>query len=92
MTALGKPLAQCPDNDNHNVDAIDSLMILPPISIAYRNAPQQERYDAIKRAIQSTRRITDFKYAYVYSDMLVGILVEGKSLLEVATIAAAKLR
>lgn len=79
----------CPDNDGHNVDAIDALMTVPIVTAAYIKSSKDERYAAVKDAIQSTRKTTMvLKYAYLYSDMIVSV-VEGSSIRD-ATAAAAR--
>lgn len=80
----GKPPHACPDNDSHNVDAIDALMVLPPVVILHLNSSANERYEAIKHAIQTTRDTTAvLRYANVYADMLVAVL-QGTSIQEAA--------
>jgi ADP-ribosyl-[dinitrogen reductase] hydrolase len=65
------PLPQCPDNDSHNVDAIDALMIVPPIVWANLNADKTQRDEAITAAISCTRNCsTALSYAHLYGDML----------------------
>ena len=34
----GKQPSECPDNDGHNVDAIDALTITVPVIIKYSNS------------------------------------------------------
>ena len=76
---------KCPDNDGHNVDAIDALMTVPIITAAYINSSKDDRYAAIKDAIQSTRNTTKvLKYAYLYSDMIVSV-IEGTSIRDATT-------
>lgn len=74
----------CPDNDGHNVDTIDALMIVPPVVLANVNAPAEERNRAIKAAIQATRKSeTVLRFAYLYSEMLLALLA-GANMREVA--------
>ena len=49
---------KCPDNDGHNVDAIDALMTVPVTTIAMIDKDRDARLEAVKNAIQVTRRTT----------------------------------
>ena len=49
---------KCPDNDGHNVDAIDALMTVPVTTIAMIEKDRDTRLEAVKNAIQATRRTT----------------------------------
>ena len=49
---------KCPDNDGHNVDAIDALMTVPVTTIAMLEKDRDTRLEAVKNAIQATRRTT----------------------------------
>eukprot|EP01034_Spumella_vulgaris_P030228 gene30228-37401_t len=70
----------CPDNDAHNVDAIDALMTVPPVALAHHNSSREVRNSAIRAAIQTTRNTeTVLPYAYLYADMLL-LVLEGMSL------------
>ena len=71
----GVSAQDCPDNDAHNVDAIDALMVLPPVVLAHIHSSREVRNEAIKRAIQTTRQTNAvLPFAYVYSDMLLALL------------------
>jgi ADP-ribosyl-[dinitrogen reductase] hydrolase len=86
----GTPLEQCPDNDSHNVDAIDALMIIPPIVWSMLNSSKEERDEAITTAIMCTRRCTvTIRYALIYADMLHSIAT-GKSTVAEAAITTGK--
>ena len=75
---------QCPDNDSHNVDAIDALMIVPPIALLHLQSTPEVRAQAIKAAIQTTRNSTIvLDYANVYADMLLSV-VKGSSITDAA--------
>lgn len=77
------------DNDGHNVDSIDALMVVPIITMAYLDATRESRYDAVKKAIQTTRRTSVvLRYANIYSDMLVSIIKEGVSVRDAALTAS----
>ena len=83
---------KCPDNDKHNVDAIDALMSIPPVSLAHISSSREIRNNAVKAAIQVTLNTeTVLPYANIYSDMLVNVVINGKSLPEVAQEAGLKL-
>jgi len=80
---------QCPGNDGHNVDAIDALMIVPPITIAHVFSSKEVRYEAVKKSIQVTRKTSAvLEQAYIYSDMLTSLLTENTSIRDVASVAA----
>lgn len=75
----GKPPAECPDNDKHNVDAIDALMAVPPVVFASLNESPTRRAELIKAAIQTTRNSkTVLPYANLLSDILIS-LVKGEA-------------
>ena len=88
----GVPPKDCPDNDTHNVDAIDALMVLPPVILANIHNSEVVRSNAIKDAIQTTRKSqVVLKYATLYSNMLLSILLEGATMQEVAVKAGSAL-
>ncbi|ETW00459.1 hypothetical protein H310_07080 [Aphanomyces invadans] len=73
--AAGTPPADCPDNDGHNVDAIDLLTLTIPITLKYATASVDERYRHVREIIATTRRAPSMsKYAETYSDILVAVL------------------
>lgn len=83
----GRPPEQCPDNDSHNVDAIDALMILPPIALLHINSSAEVRTTAIQNAIQTTRNCTVvLDYANIYADMLISV-VRGSTIVDAAIAA-----
>lgn len=47
----GKPLEKCPDNDQHNVDTIDGLILGLPVALAGSRLPLEE---AQRQAVQCT--------------------------------------
>lgn len=84
-------LEDCPDNDSHNVDAIDALMILPPVVVATMYATSSERAAAIKTAIQVTRDTSAvLRYAQIYADMLIDV-IQGSSIPAAAQAAGLKM-
>lgn len=83
--------AQCPDNDGHNVDTIDALMVVPPVAIAHMHSPPAERAAAIKAAIQSTRRSSEvLSFANIYADMLILLLQDSAVSMQQAAQAAGR--
>jgi ADP-ribosyl-[dinitrogen reductase] hydrolase len=81
----------CPDNDSHNVDAIDALMAVPPVALAHHSSSEETRNRAIRAAIQTTRNTEAvLPYAYLYSDMLLSVL-NGERLSVAAHTAGQKL-
>lgn len=82
---------KCPDNDNHNVDSIDALMTVPASTIAYLDASREDRLEAVRNAIQTTRRTTAvLPYAYIYSDMLT-MIINGETVRNAAGAASIEL-
>lgn len=81
----------CPDNDGHNVDAIDALTISIPVILKYHNGAADVRNQRVIESIKVVRGIKAVeKYAVMFSDMLVDVL-NGKDVREVAQAAADKL-
>lgn len=76
---------KCPGNDGHNVDAIDALMVVPPITLSMLHNTKEERSKALHEAIHVTRneKVT-MPYAILYSEMLVDVIVHDKSVREAA--------
>jgi hypothetical protein len=65
----------CPDNDRHNVDAIDALMIVPPVVMASLKESREKRIEMVRAAIQTTRNTQAvLPFAEIYADMLVELL------------------
>lgn len=82
----------CPDNDGHNVDAIDALTVAVPVIIQYCHADADTRNTKVLEAIHLLRNVRTVEpYAILLSDMLVQLLVEGDDLREVVLQTAAKL-
>jgi len=76
----GKTPEDCPDNDGHNVDSIDSLMIVPPVAIAFMDSSEEERAEAIKQSIHVTRKSSAvLVYANLYASMLIDV-IQGMSI------------
>ncbi|KAH9105827.1 hypothetical protein AeMF1_018474 [Aphanomyces euteiches] len=71
----GKPPAECPDNDGHNVDAIDVLTLTVPVILRYATAPAAERNQHVRDIIATTRKAPQmYRYAETYSDLLVDVV------------------
>jgi ADP-ribosylglycohydrolase len=54
--AAGKPLSECPSNDEHNVDAIDGLVIPAVVLLGGAARPEAEALRAAQRSVSVTRR------------------------------------
>lgn len=73
----GLPLEKCPDNDNHNVDAIDGLTMLIPVALATAHLPSEEAHKQVRACISVTRRSDACEqYGVVVADMLRLLLAE----------------
>lgn len=46
----------CPDNDGHNVDAIDALTLAIPVILKYSHEPRDELYKKVNEVICVTRK------------------------------------
>ena len=74
----GKPPQECPDNDGHNVDAIDALTITVPVILKYSDATAEERNKKVMEAIRVLRNVkTVERFAIAFSDILVKVLHGG---------------
>jgi hypothetical protein len=72
----------CPDNDGHNVDAIDALTTAIPVIIQYADSEPQLRNQKVMEAIRVIRNVKSVEsYAIHLSDLLVEVL-NGKDLKE----------
>ncbi|RHY58628.1 hypothetical protein DYB28_009607 [Aphanomyces astaci] len=73
--AAGMPPNDCPDNDGHNVDAIDLLTLTIPVILKHASSPADERNRHVREIIAATRHApTMTKYAETYADILVAVL------------------
>jgi ADP-ribosylglycohydrolase len=78
----GIPLAECPDNDNHNVDTQDGLTMTIPVALATATQPKNTADATISECVAVVRRSSAVKkYASTYSQMLRDLL-EDKPLAE----------
>lgn len=50
---------QCPDNDHHNVDAIDALTLAVPAIIRYYDYPVDERNNMVWNVVKSVRNCSN---------------------------------
>eukprot|EP00486_Rosalina_sp_Unknown_P009005 CAMPEP_0201593630 /NCGR_PEP_ID=MMETSP0190_2-20130828/191177_1 /ASSEMBLY_ACC=CAM_ASM_000263 /TAXON_ID=37353 /ORGANISM="Rosalina sp." /LENGTH=407 /DNA_ID=CAMNT_0048052895 /DNA_START=124 /DNA_END=1347 /DNA_ORIENTATION=+ len=73
-----KPLDQCPDNDNHNIDAIDTLTIIPPlVASMMQTAKSNEEIKSVTwLLVNSMRKPSNSVKLYVdnYVDLLYDIM------------------
>ena len=80
---------KCPSNDGHNVDAIDAIMVVPAVSLAMLTSSREERRKALYDVIHVTRDEREtLDYADIYSEMLISIIVDNKSVREAALVAS----
>lgn len=54
----GVNIKDCPDNDGHNVDAIDALTVSVPVILNLINAPREERNKSVIEAIRVIRNVS----------------------------------
>jgi hypothetical protein len=54
----GKDPKDCPDNDEHNVDAIDALTIALPVIIRYSESEEGLRNEKVIEAIKTLRNVS----------------------------------
>ena len=87
----GLPLDECPDKDVHHVNAIDLLMLLPPLAIAHLESTVADRQKAITTATKVLRRTNKLKFAFLYADLLTSVL-KGADMREAAKEIATGLR
>ena len=70
----------CPDNDGHNVDAIDALTLTVPVILNNFGQSKATLYKQVKDTIAVTRRCQEMdQYAMALTDILVDVL-NGKDL------------
>ena len=72
----GKDPKECPDNDGHNVDAIDALTIALPVIIRYSDNERELRNEKVMEAIRTLRNVSNITkiYAIALADLTVDIL------------------
>jgi hypothetical protein len=79
----GIPLADCPDNDQHNVDTQDGLAMTIPVALATATQPKSAADEAIGACIFAVRNSPACKqYGAMYGQMLRDLLAD-KPLAEV---------
>ena len=68
--------ADCPDNDDHNVNTMDALTLMIPVVLKYHAATKEVRDKAVLDCIHVTRRTGRGldRYALLFADMLVDVL------------------
>lgn len=65
----------CPDNDGHNVDAIDALTLAVPIILKNSDLPKEQLYKLVNECISVTRKTTKLQpYSMALTDILVDVL------------------
>eukprot|EP00924_Labyrinthula_sp_SR-Ha-C_P003978 snap_masked-scaffold_3-processed-gene-10.31-mRNA-1 protein AED:0.00 eAED:0.00 QI:40/1/1/1/1/1/2/1231/253 len=77
--SAGMPLTKCADNDNHNVDATDGLIMLIPFILSEVN--ERDIVNTMKTVINLFRKSEKIlpSYALVFSDLLRGVCFDGKN-------------
>ena len=74
----GKDPKLCPDNDGHNVDAIDALTTALPVILRYSDSEPSVRNQKVMEAIRVIRNVKNVEsYAILLSDLLVEVINGG---------------
>lgn len=69
----GKPLAECPDNDGHNVDAIDALTVTGAAALVAL-ARGDDPHAAARTYLHALRRTRGLdRHVAVFTDLLVSL-------------------
>lgn len=88
LVELKKKPKDCPDNDGHNVDAIDALTIALPVIIRYSSNDRNTRNIKVMEAIKTIRNVQTVEpYAIALADFLTAVL-SGKEFKKAAIDAA----
>ena len=68
--------ADCPDNDDHNVNTMDALTLTVPVILKYHTAAKDVRDRMVIDCIHTTRKTGRGldHFAILYSDLLVDVL------------------
>lgn len=75
--ARGLPLNQCPDNDGHNVDTQDGLVITIPVALATATQPESEAQRAIAEGSQMLRKSRPVaQYSWLLGSMFRDLLAD----------------
>ncbi len=78
----------CPDNDGHNVDAIDALTIALPVIVKYSSNDRNTRNFKVMEAIKTIRNVQTVEpFAIALADFLTAVL-SGKDFKKAAIDAA----
>merc|ERR1719183_1644831 len=84
----GLPPEQCPDNDNHNVDTIDGLIMAVPVILANCGQPIQKVKQEAAQCTAVTRNSRNLpEYAGNLSELMCSVLA-GTPLLEALSSSA----
>jgi len=71
----GKQPEACPDNDNHNVDTIDGIIMAVPVMLAGWRAPIQDTQSEAAKCTAVTRNSNVLpKYAGCFAEMLMDVV------------------
>jgi ADP-ribosyl-[dinitrogen reductase] hydrolase len=75
LVSHGKPPDRCPSNDQHNVDAIDGLVLPTAVALATVTEPMAEAEAAVARCVGVTRRSPALEaYSAVWAGLLRSIV------------------
>jgi len=86
--AAGKPLHECPSNDNHNVDAIDGLIIPAVVLLGYAAEEEGAARTVGQRSVRVTRRSPRVEEYVVVLSALLRSVLRGATLADAAQAAA----
>lgn len=69
----------CPDNDGHNVDAVDSIVTTVPIALL--TADDEQCMNEVAATVAITRKSAlSTQYAQIYAKLLRNVVVQGRDL------------
>jgi len=87
----GVPLERCPDNDGHNVDTVDGMVMTIPVALATMHLPLEAVRQQITECIHITRRSTKLPaYCTLQAQILRQLINEGRPMAEVLESAAGR--
>merc|ERR1711972_847981 len=86
--AAGKPLHECPSNDNHNVDAIDGLVMPAVVLLGYSMEDESAAREAAQSCVGVTRRSKRVEDYVAELSLLLRSVLSGERLADAAHAAA----
>jgi len=85
--ASGVPAADCPDNDNHNVDTADSIVTTVPVALSAGS--DDDAVEKVKAMVAITRDSSQSQqYAALFALTLRKVAMDGESVLDAVQSAA----